>query len=289
MIEKHAKEGELYNAAGVAAFALADFETAEKYLGLAGKNNLLDQLGAASSAKSPHKKCWEKEQQIRRAEAKADDLPRVLLKTNKGDIELELFENEAPNTVANFVALVEKGFYNGLTFHRVLPNFMAQGGDPTGRFRRPRLRHRLRVLPPRRPHAFPRQPEHGPRRPGHGRVAILSDVSAHRPSQRPPHLFRPRDLRHGRALETSAPPIRRPPTACRPTKSSRPRCCGSASILTSRKKWAGKAWKGGGSNEDAATIDIANVAPYQRVRTGDRIIGLIPFSSPADNRGFGTR
>ena len=66
------------------------------------------------------------------AEAKADDLPRVLLKTSKGDIVLELFENEAPNTVANFIALVEKGFYNGLTFHRVLPNFMAQGGDPTG-------------------------------------------------------------------------------------------------------------------------------------------------------------
>ncbi len=56
----------------------------------------------------------------------------MLLKTNRGDIELELFENEAPNTVANFITLVEKGFYNGLTFHRVLPGFMAQGGDPKG-------------------------------------------------------------------------------------------------------------------------------------------------------------
>jgi len=133
MIEKHAKEGELYNAAGVAAFALADFDAAEKYLTLAGKNNLLDQLGGGFLGEvAQYKKFWEKEQQIRRAEAKADDLPRVLLKTSKGDIELELFENEAPNSVANFVALVEKGYYNGLTFHRVLPNFMAQGGDPTG-------------------------------------------------------------------------------------------------------------------------------------------------------------
>ena len=59
-------------------------------------------------------------------------LPRVLLKTNRGDLVVELFENEAPNTVANFISLVEKGFYDGLTFHRVLPGFMAQGGCPDG-------------------------------------------------------------------------------------------------------------------------------------------------------------
>ena len=50
----------------------------------------------------------------------------------RGPIVVELFENEAPNTVANFISLVEKGFYDGLSFHRVLPNFMAQGGDPRG-------------------------------------------------------------------------------------------------------------------------------------------------------------
>jgi cyclophilin family peptidyl-prolyl cis-trans isomerase len=54
------------------------------------------------------------------------------MKTSQGDIEIELFENEAPNTVLNFITLVEKGFYNGLKFHRVLPGFMAQGGDPLG-------------------------------------------------------------------------------------------------------------------------------------------------------------
>jgi peptidyl-prolyl cis-trans isomerase B (cyclophilin B) len=56
----------------------------------------------------------------------------VLLKTNKGDILLELYEDQAPNTVANFVSLVEKGFYDKLKFHRVEPGFVIQGGDPKG-------------------------------------------------------------------------------------------------------------------------------------------------------------
>ncbi len=56
----------------------------------------------------------------------------MLLKTSKGDIVLELFENEAPNTVANFISLVQSGFYKDVTFHRVLRGFMAQGGDPNG-------------------------------------------------------------------------------------------------------------------------------------------------------------
>ncbi|MCC9606041.1 peptidylprolyl isomerase [Blastopirellula sp. JC732] len=75
---------------------------------------------------------WAKEQEIRAKEAEADDLPRVRLTTEHGDIIIELFENEAPQTVANFISLVNKGFYNGLSFHRVLENFMAQGGDPKG-------------------------------------------------------------------------------------------------------------------------------------------------------------
>jgi cyclophilin family peptidyl-prolyl cis-trans isomerase len=68
----------------------------------------------------------------RQAEAAADDLPRVKLTTSAGDMVVELFENEAPNAVANFIALVEKGFYDGTPFHRVIGGFMAQGGDPTG-------------------------------------------------------------------------------------------------------------------------------------------------------------
>ena len=62
----------------------------------------------------------------------ADELPQVLLQTTKGDVLLELYEDQAPNTVANFVSLVEKGFYDGLKFHRVINEFMAQGGCPRG-------------------------------------------------------------------------------------------------------------------------------------------------------------
>jgi cyclophilin family peptidyl-prolyl cis-trans isomerase len=59
--------------------------------------------------------------------------PRVKISTTKGDIVVELFETEAPNTVANFVSLVDSKYYDGTYFHRVLANFMAQGGDPNTR------------------------------------------------------------------------------------------------------------------------------------------------------------
>jgi cyclophilin family peptidyl-prolyl cis-trans isomerase len=56
----------------------------------------------------------------------------AVLHTTEGDIELELFPEEAPNTVANFTKLVGEGFYDGITFHRVIPDFMIQGGCPRG-------------------------------------------------------------------------------------------------------------------------------------------------------------
>jgi cyclophilin family peptidyl-prolyl cis-trans isomerase len=55
------------------------------------------------------------------------------LKTDKGDIVLELFADKTPVTVNNFVFLAREGFYDGVIFHRVIADFMAQGGDPTGR------------------------------------------------------------------------------------------------------------------------------------------------------------
>ena len=54
------------------------------------------------------------------------------IKTNKGDITLQLFDKLAPKTVKNFVELAQDGYYDGVIFHRVIPNFMIQGGDPTG-------------------------------------------------------------------------------------------------------------------------------------------------------------
>ena len=60
-------------------------------------------------------------------------MTRVQFKTDKGDINLELFAKEAPGTVANFVKLISDGFYDGLAFHRVIPNFVIQGGCPNTR------------------------------------------------------------------------------------------------------------------------------------------------------------
>ncbi|MBR6906818.1 MAG: peptidylprolyl isomerase [Selenomonadaceae bacterium] len=58
--------------------------------------------------------------------------PIAVIETNKGTIEIELFADKAPKTVENFVALAKKGFYDGVIFHRVIDDFMIQGGDPTG-------------------------------------------------------------------------------------------------------------------------------------------------------------
>ena len=56
----------------------------------------------------------------------------VVLETNQGNVELKLFSDVAPKAVENFVGLVNKGYYDGIIFHRVIKNFMIQGGDPTG-------------------------------------------------------------------------------------------------------------------------------------------------------------
>lgn len=57
---------------------------------------------------------------------------RAEIKTNKGNMTVKLFPEHAPKTVENFVGLAKKGYYDGVIFHRVIPNFMIQGGDPTG-------------------------------------------------------------------------------------------------------------------------------------------------------------
>ena len=60
-------------------------------------------------------------------------MTRIRFETEKGEINLELFDQDAPGTVANFVKLVNQGFYDGLAFHRVIPNFVIQGGCPNTR------------------------------------------------------------------------------------------------------------------------------------------------------------
>ena len=59
-------------------------------------------------------------------------MSNAIIKTQYGEMEVEFFEKDAPNTVANFKKLANKGFYNGLTFHRVLKDFVVQGGCPEG-------------------------------------------------------------------------------------------------------------------------------------------------------------
>lgn len=120
--------------AGLAQFANHDFETSQTLLTDASKTaskQLFERFGLPKLQACPeYIEFWKQEQALRKAEEKAGDLPRVLFKTTQGEIELELFENEAPNTVANFISLVEAKKYDGTKFHRVIPMFMAQGGDP---------------------------------------------------------------------------------------------------------------------------------------------------------------
>jgi peptidyl-prolyl cis-trans isomerase B (cyclophilin B) len=59
-------------------------------------------------------------------------MTRAIMETDKGTINIEFFDADAPNTVKNFSELANRGFYNGLNFHRVIPNFMIQGGCPEG-------------------------------------------------------------------------------------------------------------------------------------------------------------
>jgi len=148
LFERNAGIKQLDLFAGIAAFATHRFAEAKKHFQRASEAGLFEVPKQATKfrkdmvnlAKRYHQaivaqkypQLWEQEQKLRAAEAKADDLPRVKLETTVGDFVLELFENEAPNTVANFVYLVENNFYDGVEFHRVIPNFMAQTGDPSG-------------------------------------------------------------------------------------------------------------------------------------------------------------
>lgn len=123
----------LFAIAGMAAYGSNEFEKAKQYWSKAeAAGTMTPDMERFASGLDGIIESWKKELEIRQAEAAADDLPRVQLQTSKGPIVIELFENQAPGAVGNFVSLVESGFYDGLTFHRVLPQFMAQGGCPDG-------------------------------------------------------------------------------------------------------------------------------------------------------------
>ena len=59
-------------------------------------------------------------------------MKKAIIKSDKGEMTVEFYENDAPKTVANFIKLSKEGYYDGLTFHRVIPDFVVQGGCPNG-------------------------------------------------------------------------------------------------------------------------------------------------------------
>jgi cyclophilin family peptidyl-prolyl cis-trans isomerase len=125
------------------AFVTNDYDLAEEYLQKvqqlppaekedsqpdAAEKATMDLAAKLVPMLDQYRQWWATESKLRADEAEADDLPRVKLTTTKGEITLELFEDRAPQTVANFITLVQQGYYDGSLFHRVLPKFMAQGG-----------------------------------------------------------------------------------------------------------------------------------------------------------------
>jgi cyclophilin family peptidyl-prolyl cis-trans isomerase len=85
-----------------------------------------EQPAQVTETKAPETKPISQEPIVR------DKNPIVVMETNYGPIELELFWKETPKTAENFLRLTNSGFYNGLTFHRIIPSFVIQGGDPAG-------------------------------------------------------------------------------------------------------------------------------------------------------------
>ncbi len=124
---------ELLLTGATAAMITSELDLAEKFLKAAEEAGMsAGKIASLQQAIDHERPKVDAEMATRETEEKADDLPQVKIETTKGTIIVELFENQAPNTVANFISLVETHFYDGTPFHRVIPQFMAQGGDPTG-------------------------------------------------------------------------------------------------------------------------------------------------------------
>ncbi len=137
MLEQQPDDTELKKKLGMVYFKTNRFEQAYSTINSIDPEELSKSGGVAESDRRlllmvPQLiQTYKKELEIRKKEQDADDLPRVELVTSCGKIVVELFENEAPETVANFISLVESGFYDHTIFHRVIPDFVAQGGGFT--------------------------------------------------------------------------------------------------------------------------------------------------------------
>ena len=220
---------------------------------------------------------WQKEQSLRAAEDKANDLPKVKLSTSKGDIVVALLENEAPIATANFISLVEKDFYDGTSFHRVLPGFMAQGGDPKGdgtggpgytipdecfeSDHRNHFRGSLSMANTR------------PTR--HRRIAVLLDLRPHSRTSTASTRCLAASSKAGRARQVATLPAGR---FGQPDRSTRPPCSRNAIIRTSRSSVPTSAELAGRGSPAASTRVDCGRLPFKTSR------GLLPPS--ADCRHF---
>jgi cyclophilin family peptidyl-prolyl cis-trans isomerase len=125
------KKREIYAVLGRNALALNDFETARKFYEKAVAIQVFPEVEQKTGVVlMDAAKKWPAEEAARKQDAEKGDLPRVEFETTKGKFVIELFEDEAPNTVGNFIHLVEKGFYNNLLFHRVEKHLVVQTGCP---------------------------------------------------------------------------------------------------------------------------------------------------------------
>jgi cyclophilin family peptidyl-prolyl cis-trans isomerase len=127
-------------AEGILRYRMGEFAAARALLDPVVARWPVDET-AASIARfaKEYEEAWAQELALRRRDAEKGDLPRVRVTTSKGAFVVELYEDDAPNTTANFVWLARAGFYDGTTFHRVVPFYIAQGGDPNSRTGRGRV------------------------------------------------------------------------------------------------------------------------------------------------------
>lgn len=122
---------EIYAMIGRNALAQNDFATARKFYEKAVALQVFPEEEQKVGVVLPDAMMrWPAEEAARKRDAEKGDLPRVVFETTKGNFVIELFEDEAPNTVGNFIHLVEKGFYSDLLFHRVEKHLVVQTGCP---------------------------------------------------------------------------------------------------------------------------------------------------------------
>ena len=120
------------------------------------------------------------------------------IETNRGVIVLKLYASQTPRTVNNFVCLAEDGYYDGVTFHRVIPDFMVQGGDPTGTGRGGPGYTFKDEFDPKLKHDKPGVLSMANAGPGHQRQPVLHHPRAHAVARRQAQRLRPGDRGPGR-------------------------------------------------------------------------------------------